>query len=245
MQEVLNQTPPLAGLNLFSHDRALHDAVVREGAAWASRNSRNGAALGTEEMLECGNLANEYPPVLRTHDRYGERRDEVVYHPSWHTLMRTAVGHGIHSLAWASPQPGAHVARAGAAENEAGHMCSVSMTYAAVPALRHSPKLASEWEPRICSTVYDPTFQPAPPKKGALVGMAMTENKAGRTSAPTSPAPSRSATANMSCTATNGSARPPCPTPFWCLRRPPAASPVSCCRVGNRTAASTPSICSA
>jgi len=182
--EVLNQPPPLSGYNLFSTDRALREAVMREGAGWAcDRLDAFGRTLGTTEAIECGALANECPPVLRTHDRFGRRRDEVEFHPAWHHLMRLAVQQGIHSLPWASPRHGAHVARAAlallAAENEAGHMCPISMTYSAMPVLRQNEVIAREWAPRICSTEYDPSFQPASRKQGALIGMAMTEKQGG------------------------------------------------------------------
>ncbi len=134
-------------------------------------------------MLEHGALANANPPILHTHDRYGHRRDEVEFHPSWHAVMRLAVEHGVHSSPWANPRPGAHVARAAAAmlasECEAGHVCPISMTYSSVPVLRRDPDLAREWGPRLHSTVYDSSFQPASQKSGALIGMAMTEKQGG------------------------------------------------------------------
>ena len=142
-----------------------------------------GRKLGSAEMLEHGALANANPPILHTHDRYGRRRDEVEFHPSWHTVMRLAVEHGVHGSPWANPRPGAHVARAAAAmlasECEAGHVCPISMTYSSVPVLRRDPDLAREWEPRIHSTTYDSSFQPAAQKTGALIGMAMTEKQGG------------------------------------------------------------------
>ena len=184
VDEVLNQPPLLSGYNLFSTDRPLREAVVREGAEWAcDRLDAFGATLGSAEAMEWGALANDYPPVLRTHDRFGHRRDEVEFHPAWHQLMRLAVKQGIHNLPWATWRPGSHVARAAlallAAENEAGHMCPISMTYSAVPVLRKNESIAREWTPRIRSTEYDPSFQPAALKQGALVGMAMTEKQGG------------------------------------------------------------------
>ena len=177
--KVLNQPPPLAGCNLFATDRVLREAVAREGAGWACAElTEYGRKAGSAEAMEWGVLANEYPPVLETHDRYGQRRDEVEFHPAWHNLMRLAVECGIHSLPWARPRPGAHVARAAlamlASENEAGHICPISMTYAAVPVLRQNDGVAQEWTPRIFSTTYDPAFRPAPEKQGVLIGMAMT-----------------------------------------------------------------------
>ena len=182
--EVLNQPPPLADYNLFATDRVLRDAVAREGAGWACAELEEyGRKAGSAETIEWGVLANEYPPVLQTHDRYGRRRDEVEYHPAWHHLMRLAVEHGIHSAPWGRPRTGAHVARAAlamlASENEAGHICPISMTYAAVPVLRQNEGIANEWIPLILSRRYDAEFRPAADKHGALIGMAMTEKQGG------------------------------------------------------------------
>ncbi len=181
--EVTNQPPPLDGYNLFTTDRVLGDALTRAGAAW----SRDGAvALGAElggAPLEWGRLANQHTPVLRTHDRWGHRIDEVEFHPAWHDLMRTSVAHGLHALPWREPRAGAHAARAARfflmTQVEAGHLCPISMTYSGVPALRAQPELAAEWEPRLTSTVYDPRMRPAAEKTGALCGMAMTEKQGG------------------------------------------------------------------
>ncbi len=182
--DVLNQPPPLVDYNLFTADRALRDAVAREGADWACCHLEEfGSRLGAAEAMEWAVQANEYPPVLRTHDRYGRRRDEVEFHPAWHLLMGMAVERGIHNLPWAGARDGAHVARAAlamlASENETGHMCPISMTYSAVPVLRQHQALAREWLPRIGTRRYDPSYRPSPRKQGALVGMAMTEKQGG------------------------------------------------------------------
>jgi putative acyl-CoA dehydrogenase len=184
MEEVLNQPPPLVDWNPFTTDRALREAVAREGAGWACAQLEEfGAKAGSAQAMEWAVLANEYPPVLRTHDRYGRRRDEVEFHPAWHELMRLAVEQGIHNLPWAEARPGAHVARAAlamlASENEAGHMCPISMTYSAAPVIRHEEAAAREWLPRIASRRYDPAFLPAARKQGVLIGMAMTEKQGG------------------------------------------------------------------
>jgi putative acyl-CoA dehydrogenase len=180
-----NQVPPLTGYNLFLSDRTLAQAVEREGAGWAREQiSELGRLLGTEEAQRWGFEANENKPVLHTHDRYGNRRDEVVFHPSWHNLMRTSVENRLHSLAWEkTKRPGAHVARAAlmmlTSQNEAGHTCPISMTFSAVAALRAEPELAGDWEPRILSAVYDSRFAPAQEKSGVLLGMGMTEKQGG------------------------------------------------------------------
>ena len=178
-----NQPPPLGGYDLFTENRPLVEALRREGgAAWEKRASALGVELGGEP-LEWGRLANAHSPVLRSHDRYGERLDEVEFHPAWHSLMTLGVSHGLHALPWREPQSGAHVARAAMfityAQVEQGSGCPLSMTYAAVPALRVEPAVAGEWEPRLASLGYEPRLLPAADKESALCGMAMTEKQGG------------------------------------------------------------------
>ena len=180
--EVVNQVPPMVGHDT-ADDPALRDCVAREGAGWALPGLHElGRLAGGEEAAEHGRLANEHPPVLRTHDRYGHRIDEVEFHPSWHELMRTAVGHGLHAAPWADDRPGAHVARAAGFylwRPDAGHGCPISMTYAAVPALRHSPDLAARYEPLLTTREYDFGLRPPQTKRGLLAGMSMTEKQGG------------------------------------------------------------------
>ncbi len=181
--EVLNQPPPLEGYNLFAADAVLRAGLHREGAAWAEERLERLGEITGGEPLRWGVQANTHPPILRTHDRYGNRLDEVEFHPAWHELMRLAVGHELHALPWRDPRPGAHVARAAlfflTSQVEAGHGCPISMTYSAVPALRAQPELAAEWEPRLTSTEYDSRAMPACHKRGALCGMGMTEKQGG------------------------------------------------------------------
>ncbi|HEV7132652.1 MAG TPA: acyl-CoA dehydrogenase family protein [Gaiellaceae bacterium] len=170
-----NQVPPLAGHDLFECNRPLVEALEREGGGWAAERCSSFGRILTGEPLEWGRLANENAPKLRTHDRYGERIDEIEFHPAWHDMLRLSLAHGLHSLSWTADREGAHVARAAlfmlAAQVEAGHGCPMSMTHAAVPALRAvAPHLAAEWEPLLTSTVYG---------DGALCGMAMTERQGG------------------------------------------------------------------
>jgi putative acyl-CoA dehydrogenase len=181
---VLNQPPPLAGYDLYDADPVLAEALGREGAGWASERVRAlGVLAGTPEAIAWGEAANASPPVLRTHDRYGRRVDEVEFHPAWHRLLGTAVSHGLHAAPWRDPRPGAQVARAAGfylwSQVEAGHGCPVSMTFAAVPALRASPELVAVWEPKLTALAYDPVLAPVAGKAGALCGMAMTEKQGG------------------------------------------------------------------
>ncbi|WP_405662498.1 acyl-CoA dehydrogenase family protein [Streptomyces sp. RK9] len=182
---VTNQAPPLVGYDVFTSDRALVEGVERHldpSLLGASREelSALGRTAGSVQAQEWGVLANENPPVLHTHDRYGNRIDEVSFHPSWHRLLGKAVGAGL-TAAWS--RPGGHVRRAAGflvwTQTEGGHGCPVSMTHAAVPALRADPALAAEWEPRLTSTVYDEGLRPAAQKAGVLFGMGMTEKQGG------------------------------------------------------------------
>jgi putative acyl-CoA dehydrogenase len=181
--EVANQPPPLENYNTFETDQVLVEALRREGGQWAEDHVRGiGAAAGRAETIRWAFEANDNPPRLRTHDRYGNRIDEVSFHPAWHSLMHLAVSWGLHSLPWSDPQPGAHVARAAGfiLLPEAGIGCPLSMTYSVIPALRKQPEVAAEWEPRFASLEYDgERLVPPPDKKGALCGMGMTEKQGG------------------------------------------------------------------
>jgi len=182
--EVTNQPPPLTGYDVFGSDAALVEAVEREGGGWAVEELHDlGRLAGSEEWQEEGRRAEANRPELRTHDRYGHRIDLVEYHPAYHRLMGTAVAHGLHAAPWADERPGAHVARAAKVitwyQVDGGHICPISMTYSSVPALRHAPALAAEWEPRLTSRTYDPANRPAAEKAGATCGMAMTEKQGG------------------------------------------------------------------
>jgi putative acyl-CoA dehydrogenase len=178
---VTNQVPPLVGHDVAA-DAALLDGLHRHGAGWAEPDLHElGQLAGSEQAQEWGRLANAYPPVLRTHDRYGNRIDEVEYHPAYHELMKVAVQHGMHAAPWRDERPGAHTARAAKfytwAQVEAGHGCPISMTYAVVPALRHNPSLAAEYEPLLAARVYDPGLRTG--KQGLTAGMSMTEKQGG------------------------------------------------------------------
>ncbi|MGX1315359.1 putative acyl-CoA dehydrogenase [Streptomyces calvus] len=182
---VTNQAPPLVQYDVFEADRALVAAVERHLAPDLLAEGRSalsglGRTAGSAQVQEWGVQANEQPPRLRTHDRYGHRVDEVDFHPAWHRLLGKGVGAGL-TAAWG--RPGGHVRRAAAflvwTQVEAGNGCPLSMTHAAVPALRTDPALAAEWEPRLTSTIYDRALRPAHQKSGALFGMGMTEKQGG------------------------------------------------------------------
>ncbi|HEU4490398.1 MAG TPA: acyl-CoA dehydrogenase family protein [Jiangellales bacterium] len=181
--DVTNQPPPLTGHDVFAADPALVDAVERYAPGAASRLHALGRRAGSAEARRWAEEADTHPPRLRTHDRYGHRVDEVDFHPSWHRLMAVAVGAGLHATPWADREPGAHASRAAGflvwSQVEAAHGCPVSMTYAAVPALRVDPAIARSWEPHLVSTSYQPGLVGPANKAGCLAGMAMTEKQGG------------------------------------------------------------------
>jgi putative acyl-CoA dehydrogenase len=181
---VANQVPPLEGIDVFSSNVALLEATRREGADWIlERAAALGKFVGGKPQQWWGRLANENKPVLKTHDRYGHRIDEVEFHPSWHNLMKMGVEHELHALPWRSERDGAHAARAAmymtAMQAEAGFACPITMTFAVVPALRAQPELLAEWEPLLTATSYDPRLIDAHEKGSAIAGMAMTEKQGG------------------------------------------------------------------
>ncbi|MCX5330569.1 acyl-CoA dehydrogenase family protein [Streptomyces sp. NBC_00140] len=182
---VTNQPPPLIGHDVYTADKALVAAVERHTEPGLLDEVRGelaalGKTSGSAQVQEWGAQANENPPTLRTHDRYGHRIDEVDFHPAWHRLLGKGVSAGL-TAAWT--RPAGHVRRAAAfliwTQVDAGNLCPLSMTHAAVPALRTDPALAEEWEPRLTSMVYDRELRPAHQKAGALFGMGMTEKQGG------------------------------------------------------------------
>src|SRR5215210_1069710 len=172
---VENQPPPLAPYNVFEFDLPLREAVEREGGGWGVDRLRDAGELaGSPDAIAHSERAERNEPLLRTHDRYGNRIDEVELDPSWHWCLRQAIEREIHALPWRDPQPGGHAVRAALffvwSQVNSGVMCPVSMTYSSIPALREEPDLAAEWEPRLTMPDYE---------RGALCGMAMTEKQGG------------------------------------------------------------------
>ena len=181
--EVFNTPPPLVGVNTFTSDAPLRDGLRELSDVDTKALVALGELAGSEQAQDWGRLANAYPPVLRTHDRFGHRIDEVEFHPAWHELMTVAVGNGLHGSPWQDAGPGSHVLRAAKfyvwGQVEAGHGCPISMTYAVVPALRHAPELAARFEPLLETSTYDFGLRAPQTKAGLLAGMAMTEKQGG------------------------------------------------------------------
>jgi putative acyl-CoA dehydrogenase len=180
---VENQPPALGARDLYASDMALREALHREGAVWAeARVAQMGRLAGSDAVREWGEQANRFAPQLRSFDAYGRRLDEVEFHPAYHELMALAMANEVHSIAWTAG-PGGHVAHVALAylltQAEAGVLCPMAMTYAAVPALRHQPDIAEQWVPRCLSGRYDGRMIPAAEKSANTIGMAMTEKQGG------------------------------------------------------------------
>lgn len=182
--EVTNQVPPMPEHD--ASDYAVYtEALQRHGVAPEARDRVRevGRAAGSVEAAELGILAERHHPVLHTHDRYGHRIDRVEYDPAYHALMRQAVAFGLHGSPWASSSPTAHLERATALsawmQTDAGHVCPISMTYAAVPALRVDPEVAETFVPGLTTRTYDPSFVAPASKSGLVAGMSMTEKQGG------------------------------------------------------------------
>lgn len=182
--EVFNQAPPRTDVNEYTSNIPLIEGVSRHDAGWATGSLTDiGELVGTESFQHDAELANTVVPEFRSHDRYGNRIDEVEFHPAYHRVLGAAVAHGAHTAAWATPGPGADVARAATfmlfAQVEAGHACPISMTHSVVPALGFSPEIAHTWLPRVYSRGYDGRLRTPGAKPGVLFGMAMTEKQGG------------------------------------------------------------------
>src|SRR5579883_1158853 len=181
---VENQPPVLQDYNVFGSDRALREALEREAPAAPREELLSlGELAGKAETIALGFDANEHPPELKTHDRFGLRVDEVRFHPSWHRLMTYALQAGLAGVPWRDESPYPHVRRAAKfyvwGQVESGHGCPVSMTYAAVPVIRTQPEIAAEWQAPLTAREYDPRLVPVSQKASALCGMGMTEKQGG------------------------------------------------------------------
>lgn len=179
-----NLPTALPACNLWQADGVLSRHIERHGGGWAADQLSALGELAGGELTELGEQANVHRPRLHTFDRYGRRIDEVEFHPAYHRIMQVAMDAGVHAFSWNhADRPGAHVARAGlmylSSQAEAGTACPLTMTHAAVAALRHAPDLATEWLPRITARQYDPRSLPAHLKSACTIGMGMTEKQGG------------------------------------------------------------------
>lgn len=179
---VENQPLPLSNYAMARDDRALVDILTASGAPMSEAIATFGEWCGSEVAQQLGHEANRNKPEFFSHNRRGERVDEVRFHPAYHELMSIACQEGLHSLHWQG-SPHAHLERATKyylmAQVEAGHGCPITMTAAAIPALRHNDGLFQRFSEKILHTSYDPRNCPDDEKRSLTVGMAMTEKQGG------------------------------------------------------------------
>ncbi len=182
-RETFNQPPPLYPRNAYTGDAALREAVAWAGLDIADPRLTEYGAIAGGELHERGFAANEHPPEARLLDPQGRRLDAVEFHPAYHRCMSLAKQHGLHGLTWTATDPGARIVRSVLFylhyQFEAGTLCPITMTHAALPALRETPEVAAVWEPGILAPVYDPSDRPATQKTGLTIGMGMTEKQGG------------------------------------------------------------------
>ncbi|MGZ8805094.1 MAG: acyl-CoA dehydrogenase family protein, partial [Microbacterium sp.] len=181
---VENQPPVRTDIDEYALNGPLTEAVTAFGAAWAHDALHEaGHLVGSPSFQRDATLANVHGPIAHAHDRWGFRLDEIEYDPSYHRVIAAAIARGAHASAWSDPREGADVARAAMfmlfAQVEPGHACPVSMTHAAVAAVKDAPWVADDWLRRMFSREYEPRLLPNAEKSSALIGMAMTEKQGG------------------------------------------------------------------
>ena len=182
--DITNQPPPLAPYDAYATDLPLQQALEREGGGWAARAVEVYGPIAGGELMELGFAANENRPKFKPFDRFGNRIDEVDFHPAYHRLMELGTAHGISNFAWRHAETaGAHVARAALmylhGQADQGTCCPMTMTYASVPVFQQAPELAKQWLPRITNINYDSRSMPAWKKHGNTIGMGLTEKQGG------------------------------------------------------------------
>ncbi|RPD40013.1 acyl-CoA dehydrogenase family protein [Chitinophaga barathri] len=183
-QHTVNQVPVLDNYNAFTTHTALQNALAAYGGNGFKEQAKTfGALMGSHEMQEAGSLANKNPPLLKTHDRFGNRLDVVEFHPAYHRMMDVSLRHQVHSIAWTARQDGGYLAHSVLSylkqQIDEGSSCPLTMTFAVVPSLEIEPDIAREWLPLVLSNEYDRRHVPYFEKKGATFGMAMTEPQGG------------------------------------------------------------------
>ncbi|MDL9946495.1 acyl-CoA dehydrogenase family protein [Gordonia sp. ABSL11-1] len=179
---VFNQSAARVDVNEYELNTVLRESVARHDASWADDELREiGELVGSVRFQHDAHLANTNTPELHTHDRWGNRIDEVEYHPAYHRIISASIAHGSHTRCWADRQPGSHVVRAASfmlfGQIEPGHACPVSMTHAVIPSLELQPDVAAEWVPKALSRSYSSDLDAE--KASAIFGMSMTEKQGG------------------------------------------------------------------
>ena len=90
--QVMNQVPPLEYFDLYKNDNVLRDFLSKDKNG---KIEEMGEELGVFHWFEQGSQANRYVPTLHQFNRYGQRIDEVQYHPAYHDLMQLGMRYGV------------------------------------------------------------------------------------------------------------------------------------------------------
>ncbi|MEM8935094.1 MAG: acyl-CoA dehydrogenase family protein [Pseudomonadota bacterium] len=180
---VTNQPTALENINLFQTDRALQGALEAfSGGVYNARLQHFGERCGAAETQTWARQANENPPQLKSFDRFGQRLDEIEFHPAYHRLMELGIGGGVSGAPWSVDAAG-HVLHGALMillnQADAGVTCPMSMSYASVAPLTAHADVGAHWVEKIKAQSYDPAFVPAAQKSGVTIGMAMTEKQGG------------------------------------------------------------------
>ena len=180
---VINQVEPLENYNVFTGNQALRDALKFNAPDMDTASlAALGEKLGSAEYQTHARLANVYTPVLHAHDRFGNRVDQLEFHPSYHALMNLAAESGLHGSPWLDEKFG-HIKRAAGftlfTEMEPSILCPISMTYAVMPALHGNEAIFKDWAPGLTARAYDPELKLFSKKRGLTMGMGMTEKQGG------------------------------------------------------------------
>lgn len=181
-----NQSPQFSGHNAYRSDPLLKDIATPMPRVLRDDFETTGKFVASAEAQDLARIANRATPELKTHDGFGNRIDQVEFHPGWHALMRRAVATGLQGSVWEGRRDEAgfaHQARAirfyMTAGLECGHLCPVTMTNASIAAIMASPRIEKAWAPQVVSRRYDLSHRPAMQKSGVTIGMGMTEKQGG------------------------------------------------------------------
>ena len=181
-----NQVPYYAGHNAYLNDGFLVELTKTLPKSVRESFSSHGKWVASAEAQDLARLANEYKPVLKTHDARGERQDVVEFHPAYHALMRRGISIGLNGSIWENAEDergNRNLARAVrfflTSQLEQGHLCPLTMTNASIAAMMTDTGLLNVWMGRTISREYDASQRSAVSKKGVTIGMGMTERQGG------------------------------------------------------------------
>jgi acyl-CoA dehydrogenase len=152
--------------NVFDADPVLQGILKRQWGPTAyakatPRLRKMGDAVGNEADL-WSDLADHQGPRLVTHDRNGERIDEILYHPAYRELQKVAYGGGIVAASYdptlaaeRGNRPKALTFSLGYlfGQTECGLYCPVCMTDGAARLVQQfgGPELGQRFIPRLAS----------------------------------------------------------------------------------------------